>query len=576
VKACPFENIDIEGELAVRSGLNFSRLEGKWYRPDEVFTADRHGWPGDWEGRLILGLTLLSRATHRTAAWLEKILVELPGHLNEKGFLGTVHADGRLDEQQLSGHSWLLRALIEYDTWRGHGKFAPLIEAIVRNLFLPARGSYLRYIDELADRDGARTWIFSKLQTKTSAHAETSDCGCAFMPIDGLSQAYEYLKWPELRALVDEMIQVFLSTDLEAHKVQTHATLSAVRGLIRMYETTGERAYLGWAKDRYELYGRTARTAAFGNFNWFGHPRWTEPCGIIDSYIVATGLWAHTGDPRYLEDAHIIYYNALSHGQRHNGSFGTDRCCGAKGVEHVEFLAPVNFETYWCCTMRGGEGFARAIQFTYFLEDRAAYLSFFSPGKARLEFPDGAITIRQTGDYPYDGDIELGILENSCAEAKTLFIFVPSWSAGQGTVVEKDGHELSPRLERGFIPVELEPGLRQVIKVGLGLRLFSERVEGSALVPNLHRFRYGPMILGHRPELSLGKAEADISEEGSDRKLIDFGFQIPPALPLASEARFEALGRGRFKAVNSGMILAPICDVREMTREDSAEQILFQ
>lgn len=575
MKPMSFEDIEIEGELAVRSGLNFSRLEGKWYRPEEVFTADQHGWPGDWEGRLILGLTLLSRATHRTAAWLDRILEELPRHFNERGYLGTARSDGRLDEQQLSGHSWLLRALIEYDTWRGRGEFAAIIGGIVRNLFLPARGSYLRYIGELAERDKEGTWIFSKLQTKTSAHAETSDCGCAFMPIDGLSHAYEYLKWPELRALVDEIIQVFLSIDLEAYKVQTHATLSAVRGIIRMYETTGERTYLEAAIDRYELYRRSARTAAFGNFNWFGHPRWTEPCGIIDSYIVATELWAHTADPLYLEDAHVIYYNALSHGQRYNGSFGTDRCCGAKGVEHVEFLAPVNFETYWCCTMRGGEGFARAAQFTYFLEESSAYLSFYSPGKARLEFPDGSIAIRQKGDYPYDGDIELDILENTCAEAKTLFLFAPSWSAGPGTKVEADGRAIHPRFERGFVAVELAPGLRQVIKVRLGLRLFSEKVEGPALAPNFHRFRYGPMILAHKPVLTRGKAEDDISAEGADRKLIDFGFQIPTALPLAAKSRFEALGRGRFRAGESGLVLAPLCDVRAMTKEDSAEQVLF-
>jgi hypothetical protein len=124
--------------------------------------------------------------------------------------------------------------------------------------------------------------------------------------------------------------------------------------------------------------------------------------------------------------------------------------------------------------------------------------------------------------------------------------------------------------------VELAPGLRQVIKVHLGLCLFSEKVEGPALAPNFHRFRYGPMILAHKPVLARGKAEDDISAEGADRKLIDFGFQIPPALPLDAKTGFESLGRARFRAERGGILISPLCDVREMTREDSAEQVLFR
>lgn len=48
MKPINFKDIEVKGELGVCSGLNFARLEGKWYRPDEVFGADKHGWPGNW------------------------------------------------------------------------------------------------------------------------------------------------------------------------------------------------------------------------------------------------------------------------------------------------------------------------------------------------------------------------------------------------------------------------------------------------------------------------------------------------------------------------------------------------
>ena len=114
MKAIDIKDINIKGDLAVRSGLNYSRLEGKWYRPDEVFKADSHGWPADWEGRIILGLTLLAQSTHRTPAYLDEIIALIPEHLNERGYFGPILPEGKFDEQHFGGHSWIIRGLVEY------------------------------------------------------------------------------------------------------------------------------------------------------------------------------------------------------------------------------------------------------------------------------------------------------------------------------------------------------------------------------------------------------------------------------------------------------------------------------
>ena len=72
MQSIAFSEIEMKGELGFRSILNYTRLEGQWYRPDEVFQADKHGWPGDWEGRVILALTLLAQSTHRTPVYLDE------------------------------------------------------------------------------------------------------------------------------------------------------------------------------------------------------------------------------------------------------------------------------------------------------------------------------------------------------------------------------------------------------------------------------------------------------------------------------------------------------------------------
>src|SRR5574344_2452995 len=61
------EQICVKGELQKRLGRNFNRLEKTKYKPENVFlTMKQSGdWPGDTEGRTILGLVLDAQATAR-------------------------------------------------------------------------------------------------------------------------------------------------------------------------------------------------------------------------------------------------------------------------------------------------------------------------------------------------------------------------------------------------------------------------------------------------------------------------------------------------------------------------------
>jgi hypothetical protein len=90
-----FENIQIGGELKVRSNKNFDRLEEDLYQPKNLFWSEKEsgGWPADKEGRTILGLVMNARASHRTPKYLSEIMGMLPSHLNIKGYMGTIHPE---------------------------------------------------------------------------------------------------------------------------------------------------------------------------------------------------------------------------------------------------------------------------------------------------------------------------------------------------------------------------------------------------------------------------------------------------------------------------------------------------
>lgn len=566
-----FHDIDIKGELAVRTGLNYARLEGQWYRPDEVFQADKHGWPADWEGRIILALTMLAQSTHRTPAYLDRIIALIPEHLNSKGHFGQIVPEGKLDEQHLSGHSWILRGLIEYYQWKKDEGVKQILETMLNHYILAAKGYYAQYPIDPVTRFQDPIWILSKLQTKTKHHAETSDAGCAFMLIDGVSQAYELFRWPSLKEFADEIIGRYMEMNFSSLHIQTHATLSGIRGILRMYELEKDLSYLEKAVKMFYLYKTEAWTEAYGNYNWFDAPRWTEPCAIIDSFIAAVNLWKYTANPEYLEDSHRIYFNAMCHGYRVNGSFGTDRCCGAKETEDNLFITPVNYETYWCCTMRGGEGLSRAIEYNFFIDGNEVYVPFYNDCTATLRFCEGMIRLEERSDYPYYGKISFKVLESTVEKPKRIKLFAPTWTDQGNVQVYLNGKLYQTEFSKGFITLESDFKTGDTIHFDLGLSLRTENAVFKNSIEGYHKFCYGPMMLGYKAKVEINSLDGNSFSNYAESKYKSAG-----AIKLSKNTKFSRIGKSEFQAENSAVILSSLCDVKDLTAEDSMRQLLFK
>ncbi len=435
-----WENICARGEIGARAGLLYARLEGVMYRPEDIFTVESGGWPGDWEGRTILALTMLARTTGKEPAYLDEIVEKVHETCNEKGYMRQILPAGDLDEQQLSGHSWLLRGLCEYYLFRrDNGKVCTdvlaRIEDIVENLFLGAAGQYAVYPVKPEERisGGAES---GHIGGKIGHWYISSDTGCAYIPLDGVSQAYVLLDtYSEKRELVaktklllDEMVAHFYKIPFLDICVQTHATLTACRGILRLYEKDGDETKLSFVREIFKLYTSEGMSANFANYNWFGRPEWTEPCAIIDSFMLAAQLFLHTGKLGYREMAQKILYNGIYAGQRANGGFGTDNCTGAEAIDGSHMLGVSAYEAYWCCSMRGGEGLAAVSRYALMEnengEENCSYdntVTVFIPMDGIYTVHGVTVLVRTT--YPAAGSMTFRILENP--ENKRLFINIP-------------------------------------------------------------------------------------------------------------------------------------------------------
>jgi hypothetical protein len=486
----PLENIRVTGDLRQRALRLFDRLESAQYHPDKVLCSCKPEcqWPGDFEGRTILALTLLARITGRRPKYLAEILRRFPICMNERGYFGTVHEEF-VDEQQLSSHGWVLRGLCEQSLFGKRPELSGMIRRIVENLALPTRGLHREYPIRPKDRTHGGG-ACGEHAARNGRWRLSTDIGCDFIFLDGLVQAYQLFRLPELGKLIEEMIQRFKEMDLVAIQAQTHATLTGLRGVLRYAEMIGNESLVREVEKRFDIYVSQGMTENYENYNWFGRPEWTEPCGIIDSLILAAWLWNLTGDPARIELAHRIYYNGLLPTQRDNGGFGTDTCLGAKDP----YLAVSTYEAFWCCTMRGGEGLASAARFFVCTDRDTLVLPFFFDGRIHWSYGGTTVRFAVKTDYPIGGWVQIRVTDAAAPVRARLRLFAPSFASGHRLNI--DGKPVDFTIRKGFADFGVTLRKGTVIEWCFDPIFRNEETIGEKTLPGFRRYTHGPLLLG--------------------------------------------------------------------------------
>lgn len=481
------ENITLRGELAYRVGRNMTRLEDPFFRAEETYedATMNGGWPADREGRAMLATTLLSRLTGREAAYLEELYAKMP--LNAWGYRGENIAP-KADEQQLSGHNWLLRALLEMYVWKQDARSKKMADDIVKNLYLPLKGKYRLYPVDLGQRVVGGSFGGTTDGLEHDVWITSTDIGCAFMCLDGLSQYYELFRDEEVKALLEEMIEVFAGIDLVGLKMQTHATLSATRGVVRMYRATGNEAYFQLVKRVFDDYVRKGMTDTYANYNWFDRPEWTEPCAMVDSMIVAMNLFELTGEADYLDFAHRAFYTGLGHAQRANGGFGCDSCAGA--LEDGDILSVRTHEAYWCCSMRGAEGLTRMAENLVQEKEDGLLFAAYSDGIFKVCDMQAEVVSR----WPYEGNVEMTF--SGRWQGKTIRLYAP-----ENACVQVNGACVDAVWEKGFAVVALpKDGETATLQLTFDMPLEYRGAKGCFTAKNKVSVWRGPLMLSGAPD----------------------------------------------------------------------------
>jgi uncharacterized protein len=348
----------ILGELKRRIKLNRKRLSTLEYKSPLIFEQGGE-WPGDWQGRTLLALVNhyelaeSKREKNNIKKQMDDILKQVHIHLNEDGYFGDKLDLTHVNEQQISGNSWFLRGLAEHYKMFKDTVSVELMKTITETYLLKLIEPYRTYPQIKREDGGVGGHLLKKTYNQWQL---SSDVGCAFIMLDGCTQVYELIKDERLIQLIDVMIERFLSIDLIGNNCQTHATLSATRGLMRYYLSNQNEKLLDDIIRIYQLYLDEGMTINYANINWFGKKSWTEPCAVVDSFILAKQLYEVTQEYKYVQLMNAIYYNAILTGQRKNGGAGCETCL----LHHEDEFKIHTYEAYFCCTMRLAEGLKEA------------------------------------------------------------------------------------------------------------------------------------------------------------------------------------------------------------------------
>ena len=495
----------VGGELKIRLHKNFDRLEEEKYHPSNVFWDDAKSknWPGDHEGRTILGLVRDAQATGREPKYLKETIDLIPNYLNAKGYMGKMHAKGIMDEQQLAGNGWFIRGLIEYYKWKKDEKVLQYIKSNIDSLFIPGKGLYANYPIDPKLRSNRHGKASGSIYSTVNNWMLSTDIGCLFIGMDGAIHAYELLREQPLKEIIDEMVERFLKTDIIAIQAQTHATLTAMRGLMTYSELTGNKQLITEVEKRWELYKEYGMTENYANYNWFKrYDAWTEPCAIVDAYFVASELWETTKNQSYLADLDLIYYNALAHAQRENGGFGCD-IFQRPDTNNLVVRIP---EAHWCCTMRGADGLSKVDENSNFTEKNSLYIVHYSDNNAKLKVDKNtSVSINQKSKYPFAGEVEMQIADITRPKSFTIYLNALQVFS-ENVSISVNGKNEKVYIENGLYK------LHRVWKKGDKIK-FTFNLKTQVVSPqnkekysdNLRKVLIGPLLLGYSgtPNISL-------------------------------------------------------------------------
>lgn len=266
-----------------------------------------------------------------------------------------------------------------------------------------------------------------------------------------------------------------------------HGFLTSLRGVLELYEATGERALLTQAEHEWQDVVDSGNLLVSGSVPEAWRPKAfrTEGCAEADWLRLSLRLWRLTGRLQYLEAAERTLFNEFAMNQFSTGDFG-HRPLAATGVRHgaTEAQAGGSARAWWCCTLHGLRAFPEIFRHVWRDSEGALWYDLPVEGEGQM----GGLRVVASSTLEIDGAITLRVADASGRQA-AIHVRMPSWCPG----LEIHSHDGAAEISGGN-------GWRRVSRIwqrgdSVTLR-YAMRTRAERRVDGRAALFHGPWLLG--------------------------------------------------------------------------------
>ena len=275
-----------------------------------------------------------------------------------------------------------------------------------------------------------------------------------------------------------------------------HCQLLTARGLLDLYEVTGEERFLAPVLFFWEVLMREMLWVSGGLGEFFDYPEHNEACADADWLRLNLQLWKITRDEKYIDLAELVLFNQLLFAQADTGAF-----CIRRGLQNIPG------STYDpCCSIHGPRALLEAMRYAYATEEKHIWVNLYLEGEVDLDVGDYSVgVISRAGSEDHHSATVLEFRDPGPNPLR-LSLRVPEW-AGSATLL-LNGEELRKESQPGRISIERhwEDGDRLEVRFPMRVRV----VEGTTL--GKHRLCPGHVAIFYGPRLFALSAHSNPEE----------------------------------------------------------------
>ena len=304
-------------------------------------------YSGDISGRFLELAALTSSKEDPQPAALRAVMDQLPQYQRPDGHFGAdVNWQQPVDFNPKDTEATMMPIL-----WGNGRLLLGLVAAYERfgddRMLQAARNLGGFYVNVVADRfcDPKRLDEYRRPSGYAGAYVT-----CVFQGMEGLVRLYRVTQEEPYLRTARRMADFHAAFDTLPVD-HSHGSLSAHEALLLLFETTGDTQYLQRVTNRWDkaVQGGYINPAGgvLEKFWVTGYNR-DEGCSEADWLRLNLMLWRDTGQPRYLDMAERLAWNAYLANQWPDGGFG-HRFLGCDAQGPYAFLKPSE-ESLWCCS----------------------------------------------------------------------------------------------------------------------------------------------------------------------------------------------------------------------------------